>query len=181
MTLVPVIYTSLLIFSAFLFIVISISYVSYKLKSKNTPSIASSYSNPQPMFVPVKSIIQNKRENIPAHSHISIKSIDQKEKERQLKNREESKILRKEVAPLRERPIQLEIVNKHSDMGNNRDYNRSTKRIEIMNTTKMFTKNGNSFNSSTTKKVANLNNYNILDNYYDRNDSQFVTLTTKVI
>ena len=56
MSLVPIIYTSLLVVSVFLIIVITISYISFKARTKGQPAIKHSTENE--MYVPVYQNLQ---------------------------------------------------------------------------------------------------------------------------
>lgn len=157
MTLVPIIYTSLLIFSALLFFVIITSYISFKLKPQkkfahqNTepPSQINinrvhNYQNPAPMFVKNYNATSVIKERYVNHSNLNNKPL-----------KSESKNFSETIQ-------------------------REKKRLEIMNTKEMFTKNENfhsniRFEDKNNNKNKNfrITDANILDFYSDNSINQY--------
>lgn len=166
MTLVPIIYTSLLIFSAILLFVILVSYISFRTKS--------SLKKVNELRVPVRNNnIQLRPAAIPVpHAPIII--------------RKESPVV------VRRNPIQLEYSHSHSERPiNPNDYRQyqtrnspqrptsltRENRIVIMNdSNKLQTGKPvpSQMNQRTYQKLPDMN---LLNYYSDRTDSDFITLT----
>jgi hypothetical protein len=149
MTLVPIIYTSLLIFSALLLFVIIVSYISFKLKPQRRPEIVHASTQRQVHVNRVHNSIQ----------------VPQQVQPRPIVIRQEQTI--RNVAPQK---VQAQ---------NNYPKNsilRNTKRLEIMNTSEYFqNQQRESYEPKYERKREPLiiNDSNIFDFYADKPSSKF--------
>lgn len=171
MTLVPIIYTSLLIFSAILVFVILVSYISFKARSSGKkpvaaqsvkhsmvvkPAILQNYHTPVPVFVPVeKSSRPVYLEPTSNQKKQIVLNIDrtQLERQRSFENSSGRKVSQNRPRVTRE------------------------DRIAIMNETNQFRVSNYGSRVALEKSQQKLPDMNLLNYYSDRSDSEFISLT----
>lgn len=190
MSLVPIIYTSLLVVSIFLIVVISVSYISFKARTKGQPKIK--HTDEVNMFNPV---YQN-TQNVPA-----AKQYNNYPQEQYVYPDEER--IYAEEQPEPERPSYYakpnpsfgfrtegshnysNIQNEENEYYENRPApRRQSKRIQIMNDTEKYgATNTNDYTyNKPSKRVfqpanKSINEYNVLSFYDDNNNSNFSSIT----
>lgn len=152
MTLVPIIYTSLLIFSGLLLFVVIASYISFKLKSTNTLTSNNNHSQ----------IKINRVQNYkPQPIYYSQQNYVHTNKNEMTKN-------------------ELAINNKkqiYEKSNFNKTQSKTTKRIEIMNTNEKYKFNKpNNFVNNSKKENFRITDTNILDFYSDNNSRNYSTI-----
>jgi len=179
MTLLPIIYTSLLIFLGLLLFVIMISYISYKLKGGQNQLKRHNQFEPQhaiastPIRV-IPSVIPAPKVVIPEYR--PIKNMDSQKNTNQFREADIKKELdRSEIR----RPAQLKI-----NLDTNRNgFERFTRRenhtrLEIMNTSEKYSNKEVSIAAPirNVRTAQSLSDANILNYYSDRTDNGFVSL-----
>jgi len=192
MTLVPIIYTSLLIFSTFLLFVISVSYISYKTKSygKRKKIIGEA---PKPSFVmavqnPTMHFANNRNVNLQVRTPLPI-SVNNN---LTYKNRTPIKVEKRSLE--KNNPVQqfqnkkINYERRYNNSRNNPNFisrneqpksNRKS-RIEIVNKTQNFP---NRFENPGLQKESlpqygpNLAEMNLLNYYSDNSEINMVTLS----
>jgi len=193
MALVPIIYTSLLIFSSLLLFVIIVSYISYKAKDKNPPYIKSNVTEQYSEFKPANLNFNNlpaKPASIQYSQSINYPVINPEEdQERGNFNKPIQNISRNDKTyashsqPIR-RNVKVEAYNKFQEVkGMNQKPTFSRSRIKIMNdsgqfgTTPVETEFDNSHNSVSSEN--NLSEINLFNYYSDRQDLGLVMLSAR--
>ncbi|MFA7420799.1 MAG: hypothetical protein WCZ90_14035 [Melioribacteraceae bacterium] len=171
MTLVPIIYTSLLIFSAILVFVILVSYISFRARStgkkpvaayavKHTmvvrPAISQGYHNPAPIMIPAEKASRPVYlEPSPNQKKQIVLNIDRTQLERQhsFENSQGRRVSQNRPRVTRE------------------------DRIAIMNETNQFRVSNYGSHVAVEKSQQKLPDMNLLNYYSDRSDSEFISLT----
>ena len=177
MTLVPIIYTSLIIFSSLLFFVIIISYIAYKTSSKNRRNlllerIAMSKSETIAIQTPV-SDAKRKMNDYHIQSVTVIKSNDQVRSD-------ESKVINSKTIAIKKKSSLTEKERNNISRYNGKPSLRST-RLEIMNESKKFRAsiNENEIERNHTHEI--MIESNVL-NYYDNTpENDYVRMDTQLI
>lgn len=166
MTLLPIIYTSLMIFTVLFIFVLIISYASYKLKGGKNQSHYSVHSTTQPAFtnsIDYRNAIQPQ---ISVHRTKSLPIHDQ--------------TLNKQTVVLIPKPKQISrniSVNRHSYETPRMFENNE--RIKVMNTYEKFSLPVSNTERSLKNQISSQSlTDNIFLNFYsDKNNSGFVSLT----
>lgn len=182
MTLLPIIYTSLLIFSAFLLFVIMISYASYKMKGGRNQVKRFDRLEPQlqPIVntVPVRRIasVQVTQTVYPQKYPLILKKNDDRINN-QYRNRGTKRIVPENQHVNQERLTKNISSNRLSYEKSARSESQS--RIEIMNTSERYNQSSYYQQSPVRqpKSAQSLTDVNLLNYYSDRNDTGFVSLT----
>ena len=177
MTLVPIIYTSLIIFSSLLFFVIIISYIAYKTSSKNRRNlllerIAMSKSETIAIQTPVSDAIR-KMNDYHIQSVNVIKSNDQVRSD-------ESKVINSKTIAIKKKSSLTEKERNNISRYNGKPSLRST-RLKIMNESKKFRTsiNENELERNHTHEI--MIESNVL-NYYDNTpENDYVRMDTQLI
>lgn len=150
MTLVPIIYTSLLIFSALLLFVIIVSYISFKLKPQRIPETV--HANYQRQI------------NINRVDHLA--QIPQQIKARPIIIKQEKSY--ENISPQK--------VYAENNFHKRNTYSRNTRRLEIMNTSEYFQnlpKERYEPKYDRRKDSLIITDSNIFDFYADKSNSKF--------
>jgi hypothetical protein len=179
MTLLPIIYTSLLLFATLLFFVLMVSYISFKVKSKGTMPGSRQIEIPQPapIIIPAKASPARVvvRESYPLdYSKLEKRIQYQTSSINNYRNEEH-------IRPSERKPRPIELSTRYSTnnyrSGKSSGFEKS--RIKIVNTSEH--PNFSSFRETTIipkiKSAQGLTDMNLLNYYSDRNESGFVTLT----
>jgi hypothetical protein len=187
MTLVPIIYTSLLIFTALLAFVLFVSYISYKAKSRGKQPPY--YQNlVKPAFVPQYRSNEIKLKVVKplpvqiASPTFSNSNQTQKHIQRQMEkkyanslNGNSNYVKKYKVENLNEAKTEGHYSRNSSKVSNH--YNT---RIEIMNDTEKFRTQQNGYRHNLSEQINNnrgLSEMNLLNYYSDSPDSNFMRLT----
>lgn len=185
MSLVPIIYTSLALFFGLLFIVVMISYLSFKARKNSNPVIVEEMRKQKRLNTPPAVIVKrveniqfnqtrkidlNTKDTIPVKNSPVLLPYDYFQKEQDI-NLNQTKAIERSVKINYERRRNTSTYN---NMG-------TRTRIEIMNETKKF-KNHDDTNitkkESLAKYINDLSQFNILSFYSDNNlEQDFVTAT----
>ncbi len=171
MTLVPIIYTSLLIFSAMLVFVILVSYISFRARStrakpvttnavKHTmvirPVVSQNYHTPVPVMVPAEKASRPVySEPSPNQKKQIVLNIDrtQLDRQRSFENSQGRRVSQNRPRVTRE------------------------DRIAIMNEKNQYRVSDYSSHMAAEKSQQKLPDMNLLNYYSDRSDSEFISLT----
>ena len=178
MSLLPIIYTSLVLFAGILFFVLIVSYISFKLKSggKGPRYQQLEIAQPAPIIAPVRTV----------QSKVAVKEsypLDYSKLEKRIQYQTSSlNHYRNEVpqSQVERRPRQMERTTRYQTNNNGFSQSRGNEnsRIQIMNTSERM---NNSFSVPSqkyvTKSAHGLSDMNLLSYYSDRNDNGFVSLT----
>lgn len=183
MTLVPIIYTSLIIFASLLFTVIIISYLSFKVKTRNRKQPSERIGVVHEVIIPKQIVLNGPKLDvnpIPVHYSGSARAnyndrIIAKDRRERKENYSYTQITD------RRDPSRIKGEERQSIQRNERTSLRAT-RIEIMNESSSFR------NISESNQESNHRNYNRdniveanLLNYYDNStESDFVTMDTSL-
>jgi hypothetical protein len=192
MTLVPIIYTSLMIFSALFFVVLLISYISYKAKTRGKlPKREADFIrfSPAPVVQPayvrsnnqVRSLAQNQPVIRTAVSPVQKTAgpVQKKVYEQNINARNNVKV---ERSYTREQYLKAQKNNSQMQNTHGTEYPREKKqfqtRIEIMNESEKFRTTQTAYNppAPKSKKNTGLNEMNILSYYSDSDNTQMVSL-----
>lgn len=176
MTLVPIIYTSLLIFSAILLFVLIVSYISFKAKGGDRRSIEVK-----------RQVLQNTVQMQPAYVNIQSTPVVNyrtaqmvKQKTTQIKNSNNSNPMPSSVRASQEQYRPNNFEQKYFDRNENKRASRITRedRISILNSPISYSYKSTPHISQHTEKVSNrLPDLNILHYYSDNTGSDFITLS----
>ncbi|NMB82512.1 MAG: hypothetical protein GYA14_11915 [Ignavibacteria bacterium] len=183
MSLVPIIYTSLALFFGILFIVVMISYLSFKARKNANPVIVEEIRKQKRLNTPPAVIVKrvenvqfnqtrkidvNAKINLPVESSPVVLPYDYFQKEQDIK------LNQSRVA---ERSVKINYERKRNTSTYNNMGTRT--RIEIMNETKQFKKHDDNKitkKESLAKYINDLSQFNILSFYSDNNfEKDFVT------
>lgn len=171
MSLLPIIYTSLIITGVLLFVIILISYLTYKFKSDKTPMIDKS-NILEPIRIPGQPR-RNNQEQIVYRTQ-ALKPIPKPIKSKLAK--EANKTVKYETRPERVITRKPEYVNplkpQKSFSSTKRDQNEKEfqkSRIQIINDTKYFTKSYKAAERNKSMKMTIPPGINILEFYSDNN------------
>jgi hypothetical protein len=186
MNLMPIIYTSLVLFFGVLLIVIALSYLTYKTKSKINPVIAEEVKKRQKNFVVIKhnQYIDNQPQSLlqtsvtPSVTYPSYNNIIPVE---QLKNIKHTFSYENRRSNNYENRFDEDVL--HYQPRSRENENRTTvvrprltnSRIEIINETRSFKKDTNAarVEKSNRRFHSNHANLNLLNFYSDDSDSEF--------
>ena len=186
MSLVPIIYTSLLVVSVFLIVVITVSYISFKARTKGQPKIK--HSADQNMYVPV----YQSANAVPASNYSARTEEQYIYPEDQRINAEEN--LENERASYYAQPnpsfgFRTESPRtRNQATRNDNDYfetdspkyrTKQSDRIQIMNNTEKYGSNNYTRTDSRMLQPASqaINEFNVFKYYADNNDSKFSAIT----
>lgn len=159
MTLVPIIYTSLLIFSSLLLFVIVASYISFKLRPKPIAETVIRREFVRP--VNINRIAQASAPRVVQ----STNNNSRQNYSQQLPNPQ----IHKERS-INQKPLPTRV---------NKGRETNTKRLEIMNTAEIFNhQNSYSDFNKVTRDSVRVSDSNILNFYSDYNDSKFSSITS---
>ena len=198
MTLVPIIYTSLLILSAFLFFVVIVSYISYKAKSRDRVPAHLKHLNPLDRQLAIQPIATNNFSSAQAqiktehYIHSKIQTLNQIKVERGDDNYIKAVETMKRRGEENNRYQEDNVKEMRSII--NRKENRPTKRIEnlqqpvsnrleIMNHSDKFKTQVKDFEYQNKSNIrySNHGDVNLFTFYSDRSDLDFVALSTPQI
>ncbi|MFA7229279.1 MAG: hypothetical protein WC061_09610 [Melioribacteraceae bacterium] len=197
MTLLPIIYTSLLIFSALFTFVLIISYISYKTKTRNDLPPYLRNFDPKGVRVAVQPAIYNNvnsaNTQYPRTNQVKIKKVSPKAIELERSNHNYNKAIqeiRKRAGGVKTLPENLS-DKKYRQTGRIENYQSNSKskfglsseRLMIMNNSERFQ---TSINNQTPRKKAEKrytdhSDVNVLHFYSDAPDIDLVTLLTPQI
>ncbi len=186
MTLLPIIYTSVLIFSAFMLFVIFLSYIIYKAKSKDRVPVYLKHFDPLGNRLAVQPLIMNN--NIIKQTSVTTSFPSQKKvihlDPARMKNRQDDYTQAVQVMQRgkfsRQRNEQV-VQNENSIRKTNYKSKPISARIEVMNNTEKYK---TKFMNEESKKITVPNRYtdhgdvNLLTFYSDLSDLDFVSLST---
>ena len=186
MTLLPIIYTSVLIFSAFMLFVIFLSYIIYKAKSKDRVPVYLRNFDPLGNRLAVQPLLMNNnviRQNSVTASIPSQKKVIYLDPVK-MKNRQEDynqavQVMQREKS-FRQRNEQV-IQNENSIRKTNYKSKPISTRIEVMNHSEKYK---TKFINEESKRITAPNHYtdhgdvNLLTFYSDLSDLDFVSLST---
>jgi len=177
MTLVPIIYTSLLIFSAILLFVIIVSYISFKAKGGNNKPFNSqkhtriNQVQMKPAYV-----------NIPSTSGIGYASaavVHQRTSKIQATPIYNNRPVQSAAALHNERNVSNNFVQRERERNNNQNVKKFTReeRISIVNTPSNYSQPVLQSKVQTRTNTHKLPDLNLLNYYSDKNGTDFITLS----
>lgn len=172
MTLVPIIYTSLLIFSAILLFVLIVSYISFKAKGgdKRALEVKRKTVQIQPSYV--------SHQSAPVVNYKAAPIIQQKTT--QLNYSSKSNPVQSSVKVNQEQLLSNKFEQKYFDRNENRKANSITRedRISILNSPISYSYKSKPLIPKHTEKISNrLPDLNMLHYYSDNTGSDFITLS----
>lgn len=180
MTLLPIIYTSLMIFSAFLFFVIIVSYISFKLKGGRNQFRNSQQLAPVPIIAarPVRIVSSTPVLQKPVRPNYNLNhNMIEKNINTQIKSELRNDYNDYRAAEKRQSEHANYNVAKQNPLNRNTKSASRATRIEIVNTSE---KNNRpltvDFPIRSIRSSQSLSDANILNYYSDRNDKGFVSL-----
>jgi len=189
MSLVPIVYTSLVLFFGLLIIVIAISYLTFKTKSKVNPVIQEEITNQQKKMIILR---QNQYAAYQLHDQQQSKIITRPTYAYQNSNHIVQNLQSEyfqNLSPERSQSYypehrQNEVMNytpghNHTKVNTQIRNRRTNNRIEIMNDSSNFSHNKNVYmnNRSTPRHNPNLDDHNFLDFYSDSPETELSNIT----
>ena len=190
MSLLPIIYTSLLITGAFLLVVLAISYISYKVKNNGTDNLPASFNHEPKLSLAVAYPNQHKpiampkaRPNIVRDESSKRKFVDKAASQvvtsnrRQLNHHSENRPRRESHTRMTYMTVAHDIHNTHMDR--KPDYMQRTSagifrsRIEVLNTQTSEMKTSN---QPVANNKIDLQKNDVLNYYTDEDESGFYAL-----
>lgn len=184
MTLVPIIYTSLLIFAALLFTVIIISYLTFKVRTRNGKLPSERVAMVSEMVIPKQIVLNGPKLNVNpipvSYSNNARQNYNNliivKDRRERKENHSSTQITSRRDSS------KIKNEGRRSNRGDERTSLRAT-RLEIMNESKSFRNTAESHQPSTKDYVNRDNMVEAnLFNYYDNNaESDFVTMDTSLL
>jgi hypothetical protein len=181
MSLVPIVYTSLMLFFGVMLIVFFISYLSYKARGKSNPVIEAEIRKHKELLVPKPAFAKaNKSFSIPAQTIMIQKRIEKKDQ-----NISTKPIIlpadyfyqEKKKNDLHETRVQKEQINYHEENLRQNKTKLNRTRIEVMNKSEKYQAKEERVNRKTSQFVnKDISQFNIFNFYSDNKDNDFVTV-----
>jgi hypothetical protein len=174
MTLVPIIYTSLIIFASFLIFVVFASYIAFRARSGN--KINRSMDEMQLGYIPQQALMNHeshRRESVPIQTRVNAQSYISQSNNITLgvSAQKYNDVNIHEI----KRTQQKEISRQKKSAKQNLRSNRQTDRIEIMNNSEKF-KRTSEFDNFPTQVSGTISDSNLLTYYSDRSDIDFTVM-----
>lgn len=190
MSLVPIVYTSLVLFFGFLLIVVTISYLTFKSRSKVNPVIEEEIKNHEKkLFVIRQNQYLAQQPAVQVQNYSSFQSVNTNQEVSEL-NRQIRVVPSQYFTNAREKYEPVKQFDRANDYPEKYNYEKSkktivslaqerrTNRIEIMNQTPKYY---NQVNSVNRKETRNYNvpqiEFNMLNFYSDAPDTNFNNIT----
>lgn len=190
MSLLPIIYTSLLIFTALFVIVLFVSYISYKAKTRNEIPVYLKHMDLSGSMAAVQPGVQNRNNTLKQYSN-SVPRIITEHKTKIRTSPSNNNNARKsgssynvavEVMRRKEEPVNEMEMARAKKNSRKSDYRKSTinDRLVIMNNTEKFrTTSGNEvYEERPRRHHTSHNELNVLTYYSDKPDMDFTVLAT---
>lgn len=192
MSLVPIIYTSLVLFFSLLLIIVAISYLTFKTRAKVNPIIAEEVRNHQKNLVVKKHIahdLPQTRVNIPgtAVTNATYRNVERNNSEPGVKilppdyfklpPQEKERIYYSNNPGLIERERYAN--NRTTKMNGTKDFNSANSRIKIMNNSGKFSRRYENDVPQYRRERGQLNlgEYNLFNFYSDSPETDFSNIT----
>ena len=191
MNLVPIVYTSLVLFFGFLLIVVTISYFTFKTKSKVNPLIEAEIKNQQKKLVvirqnqylaPQSSIqVQNISNTLPSYSYQPVPELNRQVR---ILQSDDFNGMRKNYESITRNKQEEKFTTKYQPENRKETYTNSVRdkrgsnRIEIMNRSSNFYTNENNFSRRETKSFnVPQAEYNMFNFYSDIPETGLSSIT----
>jgi hypothetical protein len=180
MTLVPIIYTSLIIFASLFFFIILASYIAFRAKSGNT--LKPNIDEPQFAYIPRPAFVHSvpvrkesiqvptriiPQSNVSRSTSISYKAPETKFNTKTISNREITESRREE-----------NIISRRSSEQKYRT--RQTERIEIMNNSEKFRRTSE-FDNFHVQAGGTISDSNLLNYYSDQANIDFTVMNASYL
>ncbi len=192
MSLVPIIYTSLVLFFSLLLIIVAISYLTFKTKAKINPVIAQEVRNHQKNLIVKKQIVHNPAQiRIDAPS-IAVSNSIYSKMERNISDQgvkilpsdyfklppqEKERVYYSNETRLEER--EHYVYDRSTKLNNKRDFNSASSRIEIMNNSEKYSRRYEKDIPQQRQdgRQLNLGEYNLFNFYSDSPETDLSNIT----